>query len=474
MTSLNGTAVASGTVADARLSSNVALLNASQTYTGSNTFNGPNAFTNRANAFVGSFYGNGLVGWNPIVGNSVQAVPDTGYLLLNSGQTTVTLPASAALQVGDIVRISGAGAGGWKIVQNAGQSISGLFYSSVNANWIAAVSQNINLNSYGWQSIASSADGFKMVAAGSSNPNGVYTSVDSGKTWNQQSGSPVNLLALSSSADGTQLVGIGTGGYIWHSTNSGTTWQSVYTTTGLQAISSSADGSRLALVVNGGGIYISVDAGTTWYLCSPPSSAWSAIASSSDGLKLVATINGNKLYTSSNGGTNWTLQSGSPSVAWSAVASSSDGAKLAAAVNGGGIYTSPDAGVTWTQQTNAPSSAWSSIAMSADGGRLVAAANGGGVYFSADSGVTWTKQTLSNQNWKTVACSADGSKVVAGYATSSNAGGLYSWSATAHASVSTVGATGSLVGGQNTAVELQYIGNNQFMPVSLVGNLWSN
>ena len=471
LTSLNGSAVASGTVADARLSANVALLNANQTYTGSNLFTAANAFTNRGNSFVGSFYGNGLVGWNQVLGTSIQAVPDTGYLLLNSGQTTVTLPSSASLQVGDIVRISGAGAGGWKVVQNAGQSISGLFYSSVGANWIAAVNQNYTLNmNYGWQCAASSADGYKMVAG---NNQGIYTSIDSGKTWNYSSYS-YTLVALASSGDGTQLVGLGsTGGLIYHSTNSGVSWQSISTTTGLQAVTSSADGSRLAIAVNGSGVYFSVNAGTTWF-AGLGSAAWSAIASSSDGLKLVAAINGNNIYTSANGGTNWTLQSGSPSAAWSSLASSSDGTKLAAAVNGGGIYTSPNSGVTWTQQTNAPSSAWASIAMSADGGRLVAGVNGGGVYISSDGGITWVPQNLSNQNWKTVTCSADGSKVLAGYATSSSTGGLYYWTASAHSSVSTAGTSGSLIGGQNAAVELQYIGNNQFMPVSMIGNLWSN
>ena len=35
-------------------------------------------------------------------------------------------------------------------------------------------------------------------------------------------------------------------------------------------------------------------------------------------------------------------------------------------------------------------------------------------------------------------------------------------------------ATNSISGGQGSAVELQYIGNNQFMPVSSSGILWAN
>ena len=94
LTNLNASNLAGGTVADARLSSNVPLLNTNQTFTGSNTFTGINAFTNFGNTFKGSFFGNGLVGWIPTNGTAVQAVFDTGYLLTNSQLVTVTLPAS--------------------------------------------------------------------------------------------------------------------------------------------------------------------------------------------------------------------------------------------------------------------------------------------------------------------------------------------------------------------------------------------
>lgn len=52
LTTLNADNIASGTVNDARLSSNVALRNAAQTFTGANTMNNP------ANSFSGTFNGN--------------------------------------------------------------------------------------------------------------------------------------------------------------------------------------------------------------------------------------------------------------------------------------------------------------------------------------------------------------------------------------------------------------------------------
>jgi len=116
LANLNASQLAGGTVADARLSTNVALLNGNQKFTGTNTFTGTdyftgaNTFTNLyGNSFSGSFFGNGLVGWIVPTGTVVQASIDTGYLLTDSLLMTVKLPATPV--IGDIVRISGAGAG---------------------------------------------------------------------------------------------------------------------------------------------------------------------------------------------------------------------------------------------------------------------------------------------------------------------------------------------------------------------------
>ena len=44
-----------------------------------------------------------------------------GYIANNAGLVTLTLPATAA--IGDEIRLTGKGAGGWRIAQNAGQTI---------------------------------------------------------------------------------------------------------------------------------------------------------------------------------------------------------------------------------------------------------------------------------------------------------------------------------------------------------------
>jgi hypothetical protein len=63
-------------------------------------------------------------------------------------------------------------------------------------------------------------------------------------------------------------------------------------------VASSSDGSKLVAVVSGGYIYTSANSGTTWTQTGTQQS-WSGVASSSDGSKLVAVVIGGYIYTSS-------------------------------------------------------------------------------------------------------------------------------------------------------------------------------
>jgi len=477
LTSLNGSQITSGTVADARLSGNVALLNTNQTFTGTNTFTGPNlftganSFTNRLNAFTGTFFGNGLVGWIPVFGTATQAVANAGYLLLNSNITTVTLPPSNSVFIGDIVRISGPRSGGWKVAQGTGEAVSGYFLSPTNAAWLLT-----SAPSAGWRGVASSADGIKMVASAVGG-SGIYVTADSGKTWNQSS-STFSPSCLASSADGTKLYGGIFGGGIVRSVNSGGSWAlgAGAPSTNWNSIACSDDGSKVVAVVNPGRIYTSTDFGATWtQQLNPPIKQWFAVASSGDGVNLVAGAFADKIYTSANSGVTWNVQNGSDTTNWTAVASSRDGTKLAAAAFGGRIYTSVNSGGIWTQQTGAPTAKWYGLACSADGGRIVAVINPtNGIYASANFGLNWTKQAVADQSWYSVACSDDCTRVIAGFSETLSSGGIYSWQPAAQLTTTTVGANGSITGGIGSAVELQYIGDGQFMPIGGIGIFWAN
>ena len=475
-----------GVLADSQLPANTAFVNSNQTFIGSNVFNGPNTFagtntftgvntfTNFGNSFIGSFFGNGLVGWIVVSGTSTQAMSDAGYLLTNAQLTTVTLP--PAPNVGDIVRISGAGAGGWKVAQNTNQSIFGNFSNFGESQWqLASVSGAQN-----WDCIASSSDGNNLAATIFGSSGGIYVSFNSGQTWMATNTTFAELRSIASSSDGSKLVAANFGAGIYtNSPNASGGWGIGGSTSGLNWISvaSSSDGSKLVAAANGTGIYTSTNSGATWKqqttgLPSGGTQNWYYVASSANGSNLVAVFYGGGLYTSANAGQSWAQQTtGLPvNPNWTSVASSADGTKLAAVALGGGIYTSANSGGSWLQQTNgAPAvTNWGSIASSSDGSKLAAVVRGGGIYLSSNSGLTWAQVNAPSNIWYSVALSADGTKLAAVV----YGGGIYTSLASLAATTSTTGTNGYITGPQGSAVELQYIGNNQFMPVSSAGTIW--
>jgi hypothetical protein len=223
-------------------------------------------------------------------------------------------------------------------------------YTSTNsgATWISNnVPALLDSYAYAITSIALSADGNKLAAA--ANPrNGysgqIFTSTDAGATWIQASVSNQDWISVASSADGTKLVavaatpavaeGIPPAGPIYTSTNSGTTWMlSTAPSNNWRCVASSADGTKLVAGSFSGPIFTSTDSGTTWTQSSAPDGSWYSIASSADGTKLIAAngyyINGDYIITSTNSGSTWT-QNNAPSTSWTWVASSADGNEMAA------------------------------------------------------------------------------------------------------------------------------------------------
>ncbi len=477
-----------GVLADSQLPSNTAYLNSNQTFTanntftasntfsGNDTFSGANTFTNFSNSFYGSFFGNGLVGWVPVSGTSVQAQIDHGYVLTNSQIVSVTLPIST--NVGDIVRVSGAGAGGWMMAQNAGQSVLGNF-SSYGASWTKSGAGAVN-----WTSIASSSDGTKMVASGYNNQ--VYLSTDSGLIWSASSaasGAAVDWTGVASSSDGTKLVAVGANNGIYVSTNSGSSWF-VISGSGVNwsGVASSSSGNNLVAAVDNGHLYFSPDAGVNWFYATNASGgllsteSWTAVASSSSGSVMAATYNGG-IYSSVDYGTNWAATA-APGKNWICIALSASGSRFIAAVTNGGVYisTNPATASAWVEQSNLPENvSWTGVACSSDGSKLVAVQSGGGIYTSSNWGMTWQTNAVLTANWSCVASSSSGATIVAGIDNTLTSGlsGIYV-SAAALQTVTTTGTNGYVIGSQGSAAEFQYIGNNQWMPVSFSGTLWAH
>jgi len=190
--------------------------------------------------------------------SSFTAEANKGYLVDGSSPVTVTLPESSSLTPGDIIEIDGIGTGGWKIAQRENQKIITTNISSETPTIITARESD-----RWWASVASSADGTKLVA------------VDSGLS--------------------------GEGGQIYTSTDSGVNWTARMTDTDRRwvSVASSADGTKLVAAVYTGQIYTSTDSGANW-TARASNSDWYSVASSADGTKLVATVYNGQIYTLSS------------------------------------------------------------------------------------------------------------------------------------------------------------------------------
>jgi hypothetical protein len=64
--------------------------------------------------------GVGTLVWNDVSGTTQAAAVNNGYIISNAGQTTVTVPSTAA--EGSLIGVAGKGAGGWILAMNTGQT----------------------------------------------------------------------------------------------------------------------------------------------------------------------------------------------------------------------------------------------------------------------------------------------------------------------------------------------------------------
>jgi len=295
-----------------------------------------------------------------------------------------------------------------------------------------------------WSGVACSADGNKLVVDGYES--GIWVSTNRGAAWDvKQTDSSIRWSAVACSADFTKQVAVSqdAAGAIYTSTNSGDTWNpTTAPTDNYHAVASSPDGTKLAAVsevAQSWGVYISTNAGATWVLTPavPIIGYFQSVAISADGTKLAATggalyfignttalTGGGEIEYSTNSGVTWHLSDASQNWEWSAIACSTNGNFMVAAAYGdtnnnpGPVMISTNAGANWLP-TTLPNLAYGAVACTPDGTKITVGCynsyqtiSPNAVYSSTNSGATWTAdQNLTDLG--AIAYSADGTKRVA-------------------------------------------------------------
>src|SRR5690348_9551054 len=105
------------------------------------------------------------------------------------------------------------------------------------------------------------------------------------QTWTQTSAPSNDWVSVASSADGSKLVAAagltnGGDGLIYISTNSGVDWMHTSAPTdSWTTVASSADGTKLVAATSGDLIYTSTNSGFDWATTSAPSNNWNSVVS---------------------------------------------------------------------------------------------------------------------------------------------------------------------------------------------------
>ena len=224
-------------------------------------YNAPNLELSNGTAWISL----GKMPWTEVMTTSYQMAVNNGYIAnYPSGITELTLPAAPI--VGDIVRVTGLSGYGWRISQNAGQSIYNSLTGTPYSSWVL---KNITGSGLGTgRYVASSADG-NIIYATVQFDEHLYRSADFGATWTQLTPGDYNDVWLrpSCSLDGTKVLMANAAEYLFTSADSGANWTA---RTGAGArnwydTTSSSEGTKLAACVYGSGyIYTSADSGANW------------------------------------------------------------------------------------------------------------------------------------------------------------------------------------------------------------------
>lgn len=286
-------------------------------------------------------------------------------------------------------------------------------------NWTFISNANLPAAT-GIKSLAMSSDGSTIIVGRSGD--GVYISTNSGSSFSQVSTSsiPTGTYFVAISANGMKmLAGSSSASTVYYSTDKGSTWTSRASNSSSSAVNRvcmSGDGSRWIALANAG-VYTSTNDGGTWTaFASLTAAAWWSCSMSNDGTKIFALRFGAALRYSVDSGANWSTSATAYPTA-NIVASSSDGSVIALTDRDvKKVYISTNYGSTYTEKYLAAASIYD-VAISSDGSRLAVATGLGRIITSINSGGNWvTESAVPSTTWGAVAMDASGTKIIAGAA----------------------------------------------------------
>ncbi len=438
---------------------------------------------------------------------------NTRYDVSGTGSATIDVTLPAFIVPGDFISVRGVGGRAWRIVPNCCPGTTARSDMTPQAVITAGLRGNVapgkhwtaRMTPMQWSAVASSQDGKFLVAA--DNPGHVRVSSDAGVTWavsNIPTGRAWASVVVKSrpypfpAAGAVSMVAVETGGGI-HRSADGVNWTDLVSAdAGInlsgrqwQSVTTDQMGAVIAAAILNGPVYRTGTSGlstamTDWQAGTLEGSStalvrpWRALAASADAAVMVAASDNGEVYVSTTAGRTWALRNvtvagGIVASAWHRVAMSDDGNSIAiAGRSNSALYLSRDRGLSWIQ-TPAPAGDYTALAMSADGqvigGTLTNGVSNpgiGSVQVSRDGGTSFAEVSPTGQdrNWRALAMSGDGHQFVVAAGTPGSAAGQLH---TSLGNRTSIGAAGSIGGGANDFVELEYLGKARFKVRSFEG-----